>query len=165
MYLSAATAECNINFSNLTTDYDGTLAEDGISQNGTAVVTTNADGTQSVGYKGRVLDLGPQVTFPWGKHGALVFKWNHDMLVENKTRGNSFSGSTSAFRLVTSGLQAAQSFKERSGLGVSAAERSPCRKTSERLRQNCILTACVVTVKFRSPSAVGNMESFAWACP
>jgi hypothetical protein len=90
MYLSAATAECNINFSNLTTDYDGTLAEDGISQNGTAVVTTNADGTQSVGYKGRVLDLGPQVTFPWGKHGALVFKWNHDMLVENKTRGNSF---------------------------------------------------------------------------
>lgn len=60
------------------------------SQKGAAVVTTNADGSQSVGYKGRVLDLGPQVTFPWGKHGALVFKWDHDMLVENKTRGNSY---------------------------------------------------------------------------
>jgi HAD superfamily hydrolase (TIGR01484 family) len=30
MYLSAATAESNMNFSNLTTDYDGTLAEDGV---------------------------------------------------------------------------------------------------------------------------------------
>lgn len=30
IYLSAATAESNMNFSNLTTDYDGTLAEDGV---------------------------------------------------------------------------------------------------------------------------------------
>ncbi len=60
------------------------------SLHGAAVVTTNADGTQSVGYKGRVLDLGPQVTLPWSKHGALVFKMDHDMLVQNKTRGNSF---------------------------------------------------------------------------
>ncbi len=60
------------------------------SLHGAAVVTTNADGTQSVGYKGRVLDLGPQVTLPWSKHGALVFKMDHDMLVQNKTRGNSY---------------------------------------------------------------------------
>ena len=60
------------------------------SLHGAAVVTTNADGTQSIGYKGRVLDLGPQVTIPWSKHGALVFKMSHDMLVQNKTRGNSF---------------------------------------------------------------------------
>jgi hypothetical protein len=60
------------------------------SLHGAAVVTTNADGTQSVGYKGRVMDLGPQVTLPWGKHGALVFKMDHDMLVQNKTRGNSY---------------------------------------------------------------------------
>ncbi len=60
------------------------------SLHGAAVVTTNADGTQSIGYKGRVLDLGPQVTLPWSKHGALVFKMDHDMLVQNKTRGNSF---------------------------------------------------------------------------
>lgn len=60
------------------------------SQHGAAVVTTNADGTQSVGYKGRTFDLGPQVTLPWGHHGALIFKWDHDMLVQNKTRGNAF---------------------------------------------------------------------------
>lgn len=60
------------------------------SQFGKAVLTTNADGTQSIGYKGRVLDIGPQVTFPWGEHGALVFKWDHDMLVQNRTRGNAF---------------------------------------------------------------------------
>jgi hypothetical protein len=60
------------------------------SQSGVAVVTKNSDGTLSTGYKGRVLDLGPQVTFPWGKHGALVIKWDHDMLVQNKTRGNAF---------------------------------------------------------------------------
>lgn len=59
-------------------------------QFGTPVITTNADGTTSVGYKGRVLDIGPQVTFPMGHHGALVFKWDHDMLVQNKTRGNGF---------------------------------------------------------------------------
>jgi hypothetical protein len=60
------------------------------SQYGASVVSTNADGSHSLGYKGRVLDLGPQFTLPWGKHGALVFKWNHDMLVQNKIRGNSF---------------------------------------------------------------------------
>jgi hypothetical protein len=60
------------------------------SQNGAAVIAANADGTQSIGNKGRVLDLGPQVTFPWGKHGALIFKWDHDLLVQNKVRGNSF---------------------------------------------------------------------------
>jgi hypothetical protein len=60
------------------------------SQFGKAVVTTNADGTQSVGYKGRVLDLGGEVTFPMGKHGGMAFKWEHDMLVQNKTRGNTF---------------------------------------------------------------------------
>ncbi|MDR3762532.1 MAG: transporter [Acidobacteriota bacterium] len=59
-------------------------------QNGAAVVTTNADGSQTVGYKGRVLDLGPQVTFPFGKKGGIAVKWTHDLLVENKTRGNSF---------------------------------------------------------------------------
>jgi hypothetical protein len=59
-------------------------------QNGATVVTTNVDGSQSIGNKGRQMDLGPQVTFPWGRHGALVFKWNHDMLVENRARGNSF---------------------------------------------------------------------------
>jgi hypothetical protein len=59
-------------------------------QSGAAVVTTNADGTQSIGYKGRVLDLGPQVTLPFGKHGGMAFKWDHDMLVQNKTRGNAF---------------------------------------------------------------------------
>jgi hypothetical protein len=58
--------------------------------NGATVVTTNVDGSQSIGNKGRQMDLGPQVTFPWGRHGALVFKWNHDMLVENRARGNSF---------------------------------------------------------------------------
>jgi hypothetical protein len=57
---------------------------------GVPVVTTNADGTECVGYKGRTLALGPQVTFPLGKHGALVVKWDHDMLVQNKPRGNAF---------------------------------------------------------------------------
>jgi len=60
------------------------------SQGGVAVVTENSDGSFTTGYKGRVLDIGPQVTFPWGKHGALVVKWNHDMLVQNKARGNAF---------------------------------------------------------------------------
>lgn len=60
------------------------------SQSGVAVVTQNSDGTFSTGYKGRVLDLGPQVTFPWGRYGALVVKWDHDMLVQNRARGNGF---------------------------------------------------------------------------
>lgn len=60
------------------------------SLNGAAVATVNADGTKTFGYKGRVLDLGPQVTLRWGQHGALVMKWDHDMLVQNKPRGNGF---------------------------------------------------------------------------
>jgi hypothetical protein len=60
------------------------------SQYGAAVVTTNADGTKSTGYKGRVLEIGPQATLPCGKYGVLIFKWNHDFLVQNKTRGNAF---------------------------------------------------------------------------
>lgn len=55
---------------------------------GAAVSHTNADGTSDLGYKGRAFDIGPQVTLPWGKHGALVFKWDHDFLVQNKPRGN-----------------------------------------------------------------------------
>jgi hypothetical protein len=57
---------------------------------GVVVATTNADGTTSLGNKGRTFDLGPQITLPWGKHGGLVFKWDHDMLVQNKVRGNAF---------------------------------------------------------------------------
>ena len=55
---------------------------------GQVVSPLNADGTPDLGYKGRAFDIGPQVTLPWGKHGALVFKWDRDMLVENKPRGN-----------------------------------------------------------------------------
>jgi hypothetical protein len=51
---------------------------------------TYPDGTPDVGNKGRVLEIGPQVTFPWGKHGALVAKWGPDMLAQNKPRGNAF---------------------------------------------------------------------------
>ena len=58
------------------------------SQGGKAVSLINVDGTPDVGFKGRALDIGPQVTLPWSKHGALVFKWDHDFLVENKPRGN-----------------------------------------------------------------------------
>jgi hypothetical protein len=55
---------------------------------GNVVQKYNADGTTTLGNKGRVFDLGPQITLPWGKHGGLVFKWDHDMMVQNKTRGN-----------------------------------------------------------------------------
>lgn len=58
------------------------------SLHGAEVSPLNADGTPDVGYKGRAFDIGPQLTLPWGKHGALVFKWDHDFLVENKPRGN-----------------------------------------------------------------------------
>jgi hypothetical protein len=58
------------------------------SLNGAAVSSLNVDGSANVGNRGRVLSLGPQVTFPWGHHGALVVKWDHDMLVQNKPRGN-----------------------------------------------------------------------------
>jgi len=57
---------------------------------GKAYSPKNADGTPDVGYKGRTFDIGPQVTLPWGKHGAIVMKWDHDMLVQNKARGNGF---------------------------------------------------------------------------
>ena len=50
----------------------------------------DVDESQQPGEAPGVLDLGPQVTLPWGKYGALVFKWDHDMLVQNKARGNSF---------------------------------------------------------------------------
>ena len=59
-------------------------------QKGVVVSNFNADGTVSYGYRGRTFDLGPQITLPWGKHGGLVFKWDHDMLVQNKVRGNAF---------------------------------------------------------------------------
>jgi hypothetical protein len=59
-------------------------------QSGWAVVTSNADGTQSTGYKGREMEIGPQATFPLGKHGAIIVKWDHDTLVQNKPRGNAF---------------------------------------------------------------------------
>jgi hypothetical protein len=62
----------------------------GDTEHGKAVVTTNAGGIESAGYRGRSLDLGPQITVPIGKHGAAILKWDHDMLVENKPQGNSF---------------------------------------------------------------------------
>jgi hypothetical protein len=58
------------------------------SLSGAVYSTPNTDGTKNIGNKGRVLDLGPQVTLRWGEHGALVMKWDHDMLVQNKPRGN-----------------------------------------------------------------------------
>jgi len=57
---------------------------------GVAVVNPNADGTLTTGNKGRVLDVGAQVTLPIGKHGGMAFKWDRDTLVQNKTRGNAF---------------------------------------------------------------------------
>ena len=57
-------------------------------QNGKIVVATNADGSQSFGYKGQRLSLGPQVTFPVGSRGALLVKWNHDVSAKNGPRGN-----------------------------------------------------------------------------
>jgi hypothetical protein len=57
---------------------------------GGIVSQVNNDGSITYGHKGRVFDLGPQISLPWGKHGGLVFKWDHDMLVQNKTRGNAF---------------------------------------------------------------------------
>ncbi len=62
----------------------------GDTQYGKAVVTTNAGGAQSAGYKGRQLDLGPQMTLRLGKRGAALLKWDHDMLVRNRPQGNSF---------------------------------------------------------------------------
>ena len=59
-------------------------------QNGKVFTSLNADGTINSGNRGRQLDFGPQVTFPFGKHGGLAIKWEHDMLVQNKPRGNGF---------------------------------------------------------------------------
>lgn len=55
---------------------------------GKAVVTTNADGTTSLGNRGRELDLGLQATLPIAKLGGMAFKWERDALVQNKPRGN-----------------------------------------------------------------------------
>lgn len=57
---------------------------------GKRVVTTNADGTTSVGNRGRTLNLGAQVALPIGSAGGMAFKWEQDLLVQNRTRGNSF---------------------------------------------------------------------------
>jgi hypothetical protein len=40
------------------------------------------------GYRGRDLQIGPQVRFPRGKHGGFAFKYYRDTMVENKPRGN-----------------------------------------------------------------------------
>lgn len=55
---------------------------------GKAVLSTNADGSTSLGNRGRVLDLGVQATLPIGKLGGMAFKWERDTLVRNKPRGN-----------------------------------------------------------------------------
>jgi hypothetical protein len=57
---------------------------------GAPVVSTNADGTSSIGYKGRALDLGAQVSMPIGRRGGMAFKWERDTLVQNKPQGNAF---------------------------------------------------------------------------
>lgn len=57
---------------------------------GLVVAPRNMDGSLDLGYKGRAFDIGPQVTMPWGKHGALVVKWDRDFMVQNKPRGNAF---------------------------------------------------------------------------
>ena len=59
-------------------------------QYGKRVVSTNADGTTSIGNRGRALNLGAQVGLPIGKGGGMAFKWEQDLLVQNRTRGNSF---------------------------------------------------------------------------
>ena len=59
-------------------------------QYGKRVVTVNADGTTSIGNRGRALNLGAQVALPIGKAGGMAFKWEQDLLVQNRTRGNSF---------------------------------------------------------------------------
>ena len=48
-------------------------------------VSVNGDG-----YRGRDLQIGPQVRFGLGKHGGFAFKYYRDTLVENKPRGNAF---------------------------------------------------------------------------
>ncbi len=42
------------------------------------------------GFKGRVLQIGPQVRFPMGKGGGFAFKYYRDTLVQNRPRGNAF---------------------------------------------------------------------------
>jgi hypothetical protein len=42
------------------------------------------------GYRGRDLQVGPQVRFALGQHGGFAFKYYRDTLVENKPRGNAF---------------------------------------------------------------------------
>jgi len=57
-------------------------------QNGQTFIAKNADGSVCVGYKGQRLSVGPQITFPIGTRGALLVKWNHDLLSRNGPRGN-----------------------------------------------------------------------------
>ena len=57
-------------------------------QNGQTFVAKNADGSTCVGYKGQRLSIGPQITFPVGTRGALLVKWNHDVISQNGPRGN-----------------------------------------------------------------------------
>jgi hypothetical protein len=59
-------------------------------QSGKRVVTVNSDGTTGIGNRGRTLNLGAQVGLPIGKGGGIAFKWEQDLLVQNRTRGNSF---------------------------------------------------------------------------
>ncbi len=42
------------------------------------------------GFKGRVLQIGPQIRFPMGKSGGFAFKYYRDTLVQNRPRGNAF---------------------------------------------------------------------------
>jgi hypothetical protein len=42
------------------------------------------------GFKGRTLQVGPQVRFPMGKGGGFAFKYYRDTLVQNRPRGNAF---------------------------------------------------------------------------
>jgi hypothetical protein len=42
------------------------------------------------GFRGRDLQIGPQVRFPLGEHGGFAFKYYRDTLVQNRPRGNAF---------------------------------------------------------------------------
>jgi len=59
-------------------------------QYGETVVTVNADGTTSIGNRGRALNLGAQVALPIGKAGGMAFKWEQDLLVQNVDQNRQF---------------------------------------------------------------------------
>jgi hypothetical protein len=42
------------------------------------------------GFRGRDLQVGPQVRFPLGEHGGFAFKYFRDTFVQNRPRGNAF---------------------------------------------------------------------------